>query len=405
MLTAIPSHAPPIASGTLFARADGSKETPESMSMNLDTVWKLIKETFVRWEDDKAPRLGASLAYYTLFAIAPILIIVIALAGAIFGRDAVEGQIFREIGGLVGTTSALAVQEIIKNASKPADSIIATVIGLVTLLIGATGVFVELQDALNTIWGVKPKPGRGIRGILQDRLLSFAIIVGVGFLLLVSLVVSAGLAALNSFLATMPGAAYLWNTLSLVISFAVITVLFGMIYKVLPDVKITWGDVWIGAAMTSLLFTFGKFLIGLYIGTSTFASTYGAAGSIVILLVWVYYSSLLLFLGAEFTQVYANYTGNRVLPSKNAVPLVEISVPDYTPGDHERDLADGKKKVIVDAEGKARNAASPHAQDGPGKKSVMGESGEVDGLRSDGAATQHSSRAAGTASAVGDGQG
>lgn len=322
--------------------------------MNVKTVWKLISETFNRWQDDKAPRLGAALSYYTLFSIAPVLIIVIAVVGLIFGREAVQGEIFAQLGGLVGTTSALAIQDLIKNASQPAASTIATIVGIATLLLGATGVFVELQDALNTIWGVKPKPGRGIMGLVKDRLLSFAMILGVGFLLLVSLVISAGLTALNTFLASMPGTAIVWSILSFVISFAVITVLFAMIFKILPDVRIAWTDVWVGAGVTSILFTIGKFLIGLYLGKSSFASAYGAAGSIVILLVWVYYSSQLVFFGAEFTQVWANYFGSHVVPANNAVPTMQVCAEQELPEARNRDLTVKPPTVVVDEQGEPK---------------------------------------------------
>ncbi|MDB5033275.1 MAG: ribonuclease [Chlorobi bacterium] len=294
--------------------------------MKLKNLWEMIKSTAVEWDKDKCPRLGAALSYYTLFSLAPVLVIAIAIAGMLFGDEAARGQIVEQLRGLVGVEGAKAVQTMLENARHPSDSIIATIIGFVTLLVGATGAFVELQDSLNTIWDVMAKPGRGIMGLLKDRLLSFGIVIGVGFLLLVSLVLSAALTALGTYLGnSFAGSALIWQGVNQVISFGVITLLFAMIYKILPDVELDWKDVWIGACVTSVLFTIGKFLIGLYLGNSSIASTYGAAGSVVVLLVWVYYTSQILLFGAEFTQVYAERFGTRIKPSKNAVAVREAS--------------------------------------------------------------------------------
>lgn len=290
--------------------------------MSLKTVWDLLKETFSDWSEDKASRLAAALAYYTIFSIAPLIIIVIAVAGLVFGREAVQGQIQGQIQGLVGEQGAGLVQEMVKGASNQSTGIIATVIGVVTLLFGATGVFGQLQDALNTIWEVTPKPGRGLLGIIRDRFLSFTMVLGVGFLLMVSLVLSAALVAVTKFTG-LDKIAYLGEVLNFVISFGVITLLFAMIYKILPDVKIAWSDVWIGAAVTALLFTIGKFLIGLYLGHSAVASSYGAAGALVVIVLWLYYSAQILFLGAEFTQVYAKRFGSQIKPAEDAVPVTE----------------------------------------------------------------------------------
>jgi membrane protein len=292
--------------------------------MNLKTIWELLKETFSDWSEDKASRLAASLAYYTIFSIAPLIIIVIAVAGLVFGREAVQGQIEGQLQGLVGEDGAGLIQEMVQGASNESTSVIATIIGVATLLFGATGVFGQLQDALNTIWEVEPKPGRGIMGIIKDRFISFSMILGVGFLLLVSLVLSAGLAALNEFMSGMfDSMAYMGEVINFVISFGVITLLFAMIYKILPDVEIAWSDVWIGAAVTALLFTLGKFLIGLYLGHSAVASSFGAAGALVVVLIWLYYSAQILFLGAEFTQVYAKRFGSQIKPAKDARPVTE----------------------------------------------------------------------------------
>jgi membrane protein len=294
--------------------------------VNLSVTWKLLKTTVSKWSDDHVPRLGAALAYYTVFSLVPVLLIMIAITGLVFGQEAAQGQVINQIGGLVGEKSAQAIEGMLENARKPSSGVIAAVVGVVTLLFGASGLFGQLQDALNTIWGVKPKPGRGILGILKDRFLSFMAVLGTGFLLLVSLIVSAGLAALGQvFKHWLPGPELLLQVINFVVSFGVITLLFAMMYKILPDVKLAWNDVWIGAGVTALLFTLGKFLLGLYLGKSDIGSTYGAAGSLVIILFWVYYSSQILLFGAEFTAIYANQYGSRIKPAENAMPVSEAS--------------------------------------------------------------------------------
>ncbi|WP_138499965.1 YihY/virulence factor BrkB family protein [Nostoc sp. PA-18-2419] len=290
--------------------------------MNLQAIWQLFQETFQEWSEDKASRLAAALAYYTIFSIAPLLIIVIAIAGAAFGEEAARGQIVGQIQGLVGKSGAEFIQTAINNANKPQTGAIASIISVVVLLLGATGLFTELQDSLNTIWEVKPKPGQGVTNIIRLRFLSFAMIIGIGFLLLVSLVISTGLAALSAYFSNLlPGVDFLWKILNFVISFAITTFLFGLIFKVLPDVKIAWSDVLIGAILTSFLFSIGRFLLGQYLGNGSFGSAYGAAGSLVIILAWVNYAAQILFFGAEFTQVYARRHGSGITPTKNAVPM------------------------------------------------------------------------------------
>ncbi len=287
--------------------------------MLLKEFWGLIRDTSLEWINDKVPRLSAALAYYTVLSMAPLLIIVIAVAGLVFGREAAQGQLVGQIKDLVGADGARAIQMMLAHAYQPTAGIISTVIGIVVLLVGATGVFGELQDSLNTIWKVQPKAGRGIWGLLKDRFLSFAMVLGIGFLLLVSLAVSAGISALNHFVG---GLITAWEPALEVINFLVtlgiFTLLFALIYKVLPDVKISWKDVWFGAVVTALLFDLGKYLIGLYLGNSSIGSAYGAAGSFVVLVVWIYYSSLILFYGAEFTRVYADRYGTRIAPAENA---------------------------------------------------------------------------------------
>ena len=283
----------------------------------------IFKETLAAWSEDKVPRLGAALAYYTLFSLAPLVIIVVAVASLVFGEQAAQGRIADEIKGLVGATGAEAIQAMLQNAGdRKSSGIVATVIGIATLLFGASGVFGELQDALNTIWRVKPKPGRGILAIVRSRFFSFAMVLGIVFLLLVSLVVSAALAALGKFgSGTLPTP--LLHLVDLVVSIAVVAVLFAMLFKVLPDVRIAWRDVWIGAFATSVLFTVGKILIGLYLGRSSVGSTFGAAGSLVVVLVWIYYSAQILFFGAELTKAYAYRYGPAVVPTADAVRVTD----------------------------------------------------------------------------------
>jgi membrane protein len=291
--------------------------------MKFSEIGHLFKNTAKDWSEDKAPRLGAALSYYTVFSLAPLLIIIIAILGFFFGKEASQGLLVGQLNTMIGEKSAAAVQELIKNAHRNhGHGVVATVISIAMLLFGATGVFGQLQDALNTIWEVKPKPGRGIKGFLKDRFLSFSMVLGIAFLLLVSLVISSLLAAFGSYLSAMlPGFGMLVQIGNMVISFAVITVLFAMIFKLLPDVNIDWKDVWIGAALTAVLFTVGKYLIGIYLGRGSTTSVFGAAGSLVVILLWVYYSAQILFFGAEFTQAYARRYGSRVEPADNAVRI------------------------------------------------------------------------------------
>lgn len=291
--------------------------------MSGSSVIELLKETFSDWSEDNAPRLAAALAYYTAFAIAPLIVIAIAIAGLFLDQEAASNQISQQISGLLGSTAGNAVNDMVQNASnREGTGIIATIIGLVTLLFGASGVFGELQNALNTIWEVAPKPNQGWLATVKQRFFSFGMVVGVGFLLLVSMIVSTALGAVGQFFGgTEP--TLIWQTLNFLISFAVTTVLFALVFKVLPDAKVQWSDVWIGAVATALLFTIGKALLGWYLGRQSTTSAYGAAGSFVALLLWVYYTAQILFLGAEFTQVYARAYGSKIVPAENAVPLTE----------------------------------------------------------------------------------
>ncbi|MEP6958407.1 MAG: YihY/virulence factor BrkB family protein [Nitrospirota bacterium] len=295
--------------------------------MNFKAMWKLLGATYTKWTEDHAQRLGAALAFYTVFSLAPILLIVIAIAGLVFGQEAAEGQIIGQIQGLVGEDSAKAIQGMLAYARKPSTSLIATGLALVTLLFGATSVFAQVQDALNTIWGVESKPGLGIIQTLKDRFISFVAVLGSGFLLLVSLVLNAGLAAVGKTLESLlPAPEFILQAINFLLSFVVITLLFAMIYKLIPDVSNRWQDVWVGAGMTSLFFTIGKFLIGLYLGKSEVGLAYGAAGSLIVVLLWVYYASQIFLFGAEFTAVYAASHGSRLKPTQNAIPAHEGAV-------------------------------------------------------------------------------
>ncbi|MDY6782051.1 MAG: YihY/virulence factor BrkB family protein [Cyanobacteriota bacterium] len=292
--------------------------------MKIKVLGELFKETFREWQEDKTARLAAALAYYTVFSLAPLLIIAIAIAGSIFGEEAARGEIVGQIQGLVGSEGAQVIEAAIENASRPDASSIASILSIIALLFGASGVFAQLQDALNTVWEVKEKPGRGVMGFVRKRILSFSAVIGIGFLLLVSLLVSAVLSGLSGYLnGILPGMNWIWQVVNLAISFSIITFLFALMYRYLPDVEIKWSDVWVGAAITALLFVVGKSVLGLYLGRGSFGSTYGAAGSLVIVLAWVYYSAQILFFGAEFTQVYARRFGDRIVPDENAVRLTE----------------------------------------------------------------------------------
>ena len=267
---------------------------------------KMLAEVAGNWTRHGASAQSAALAFYTIFSLAPILVVVIALAGAIFGEEAVRGQIFREFQGLMGPEAALLIQEVLKSAARPASGRVATLLGIGTLLFGATAVFAQLQESLNRVWEVAPKPGAVFTTLLRKRILSFAILLGVGFLLMVSLVLSAGLSALSSRLeALLPVNIGLLQAFNFLLSFLLITLLFALIYRLLPDVRLAGRDVILGAVATSLLFVLGKTLIGYYLGRTSMASAYGAAGSLVVVLLWVYYSSLIFFFGAELTWVHS----------------------------------------------------------------------------------------------------
>ena len=287
----------------------------------------LLGATYNEMLDDKVFKMTASLSYYTLFSIAPLLLIVIAIAGSIFGEEAARGEIVYQIEGLVGKSGAEVVQSLIKSAAFETSGLFATIISIVIILLGAMGVFIELKESLNIIWGVEPRPGKPIMQIIKTRIGAFSMVLIMGFLLLVSLMLSTLIVILNAYMGkNFPVLLPAVEIMNIILSFAVVTLLFAMIFKFLPDVLLHWKYVWIGAIMTSLLFSVGKYLIGLYLGSSSFSSAFGAAGSLVVLLVWLNYSALILFFGAEFTQLYRKrYSDVPLTAKKDAIVIPKVS--------------------------------------------------------------------------------
>jgi membrane protein len=289
-------------------------------------VFKLLKGTFDDWMEDKALRLSAALAYYSIFSIAPLLVIAISVAGLVLGDEAVRGQLYGQLKGYVGAQAAESVQSMVQSASKPAEGWIGAAVGFATLMLGASGVFGQLKDALNTIWEVKAKGGAGLWGFLRERLLNFGMVLVIGFLLLTSLLLTTALAALSGYFEALIGMpAFLGAILGFALSLGMVTTLFAFIFKVLPDVRIEWRSVWIGAVVTGLLFEVGKFGLSFYLGRESTASSFGAAGSVVLVLLWVYYASCILLFGAEFTQVYARESGHEIKSAAGAEAVTEES--------------------------------------------------------------------------------
>jgi membrane protein len=301
-------------------------------------IFSLLRETYTDWMADNALRLSAALAYYSVFSIAPLLVISIGIAGLVLGEEAVRGQLDDQLKGYFGSQAAEGLQSMIKSSAKPSTGWTSAIVGFATLMLGASGVFGQLKDALNTIWEVKPKSGAGITAFITDRLLNFGMVLVIGFLLLTSLIFSTALAALGDYLGQIAGiAAGAAGVLGFFVSFGLVTLLFAFIYKVLPDARILWKHVWMGAVVTAFLFEIGKWALGWYLGRESTASSFGAAGSVILILLWVYYASCILLFGAEFTQVYARATGHAIVPAAGA----EISRPEKTaetPGAKERQL-------------------------------------------------------------------
>ncbi len=307
---------------------------PQNRNMKLTLQQKIkeytqfTKEIFSEFSSDNAMKLSASLSYYTIFSLAPMLIVIMSVAGIFFGKDAIQGEIYGQIKWLIGNEAAKQVQELIKNAELSNKSGIAAVIGTGTLLIGATGVFAEIQDSINFIWSLKVKPKNSWIKYLTNRFLSFSLIVSLGFLLMVSLLANAFLDIFSNRLKMYfaDATVYLLNAINFIVVFAVISLLFAVIFKILPDGKIRWKDTLIGSSVTAVLFMMGKSLIGFYLGQSNISGAFGAAGSVVIILLWVYYSSTILYLGAEFTKVYTKMYGQPIEPSEQAVFIVKKEV-------------------------------------------------------------------------------
>src|SRR5438093_6193560 len=305
------------------------RDSAASQSLFFRNVFGLLKQTFQEWLQDKAPQLGAALAYYTVFSLAPLILVLLSLVGVIFRHHPAGAwnKITQQMSYFLDPNAVQVVQSIAQKASQPGKSTIATIIGVALALFGASGVFGQLQDALNTIWGVKAKPGGGILGFLRNRFLSFAMVGGVCFLLLVSLTLESLLKGFSHYVqSVLPGGIVVAMTVYLIFDFAVVVLLFAIIFKFLPDAKIRWRDVWIGAAMTAIFFAIGKWALGLYLGTGSAASAYGAASSLITLLLWVYYSSQILLFGTEFTQVYASRAGRGIAPDEHAIRVQKKEV-------------------------------------------------------------------------------
>jgi membrane protein len=293
--------------------------------------WNLLKKTYQEFDDDNGIKLSASLSYYTLFSLPPLLIIIMSIFSVFFGPEAVSGQFFGQINRMVGNEAALQIQETIKNIELSNSNTFAAIFGGIMLLIGASGVFAEIQSSINSIWGLKAKPDKGLMKFIKNRLMSFSMIASVGFLLLVSLMVNTVMDVINTrLLVFFPDITiYLFYVLNILILFATTTILFSTIFKTLPDGFIVWKDALIGSSFTSFFFMLGKFAIGFYLGRSTVATVYGAAGSVIIILIWVYYSAIILYFGAEFTKVYANAHGNKIIPNTYSVSIEveEVELP------------------------------------------------------------------------------
>jgi len=298
------------------------------MKQFFSTAWAIVKKTFINFYDDDSMSYASSIAFYTIFSMPAILIIALSIGTTFYERNVVQEELINQVEWLIGMDSEKEITEIISNARFDSKSAFAKTVGIVTLIFSATTVFASLQSSLNKIWGFKPKPGRGVIKFIVNRLLSLAMVAVMGFLLLVSLVIDASLAIFQSYLSKiMEGfTLYILNAMNVIISTAIITVIFGLIFKVLPDADVKWRDVWVGAVVTTILFSIGKFLIGFYLGNSSFGSAYGAAGSLVIILVWIYYSTIIVLFGAELTSVYTEEMGERVKPYETAVKVQQVEI-------------------------------------------------------------------------------
>lgn len=287
--------------------------------MNLRKIGRLFRETFKEWQEDNASRIAAALAYYAVFSISPLVVIAIAIAGTFFGQQTAQAQITAQLTALVGKDGVKPVLMALDNISQPEIRGLASLISIGVLLLGASGFFAQLQDALNTVWKVKPQPGKGLKIFLRKRISSFLMVLAIGFLLMLSLILSAVVSALSKYKVDyLPGSALLWGNLDLIVSMGLMTFIFGLMFKYVPDAKIVWKDVFVGSVITAMLFLFGKFLLGVYLSKGSLGSAYGAAGSLIVLLAWIYYSAQIILFGAEFTQVYSRMYGSKIRPSKHS---------------------------------------------------------------------------------------
>lgn len=312
----------------IYCRKGTFIATPPGMRQILSTSWAIIKKTVVNFYNDDSMSYASSIAFYTIFSMPAILIIALSIGTTFYERNVVQEELINQVEWLIGMNSEKEIREIISNARLDSKSAFAKTVGIVTLIFSATTVFASLQSSLNKIWGFKPKPGRGLIKFMVNRLLSLAMVAVMGFLLLVSLVIDASLVVFQGFLSqVMEGfTLYILKAMNIFISFSIITVIFGLIFKVLPDADVKWRDVWVGAIVTTILFTIGKFLIGFYLGNSSFGSAYGTAGSLVIILVWIYYSTIIVLFGAELTSVYTEEIGDRVKPYETAVKVQQVEI-------------------------------------------------------------------------------
>ncbi len=291
------------------------------MKKKIKGIYSYLKQVFTEFIEDDILKYSASLAYYTVFSLAPVLIVIISICGVLFGKEAIQGQVYGQIKGLVGGAAAIQIQDTIKNIHLTGSNIFATIISIIVLLIGATGIFGEVQDSLNKIWGLRVKTRKTWWKLILNRLLSFSLIISIGFIMMVSLLLNAIVSAFGNFLARYFSefSVILVQIIDNVLTFVITTFLFSLMFKMLPDAKIKWKDVLVGGLITSVFFTLGKLAIGYYLGSSNIATVYGAAGSIMIIMVWVYYSSIILYLGAEFTKVYAKLFGGKIYPNEYAI--------------------------------------------------------------------------------------
>ena len=352
--------------------------------MNAKSIFELLKLSAKEWSEDNCSRLAAATSYYAIFSLGPLLLIGIAIAGFVLGQEAVQGQVEQQIGGIVGEDAAEAIQTMIANAYRAGGGLISTIIGVVGILFSASGVVRELKGSLNQIWEVDPVH-RDFKGTIVTYVVSLLMVLGVGALLLAALAASAGITALGNLVGdALPGNEIVWQIVNTLLSLVIVTLAFAGIYRVLPDADVDWRDVWIGAAVTAVLFTIGKILIGLYLGQASYANTFGAAGSIVVLLVWIYYSAQIFFFGAEFTQVYATKYGSKIAPNQDSEAVVDENVHAVPRGEHQaaKTQRDRSKGFLRPDGGMDRDQAGDSGEEGTGNRERVGQRAHAGSRRS-----------------------